>query len=139
MAGLRLRRPRITATRFKRDFLDGNDRADMWRVFDQEARRATSLTVRRHAGYWAPSWSPDGQRLAMLSTRGDNVRLWTWERASGRVGLVSPRGIDTPLVGSAILWISNREVVLPVLPEGAISDSHDAGVPGRRSGHGGLD
>lgn len=56
-------------------------------------RRAITSGASQAAGYWCAAWSPDGQQLAMLSTQpkgneprgGDNVRLYVWTRASGRL------------------------------------------------------
>ena len=55
------------------------------------------------AGYWCATWSPDGQRLALLSTApqgreprgGDNVRLYVWDRASGALTRMSDDAIMT--------------------------------------------
>lgn len=51
------------------------------------------------AGYWCPHWSPDGQRLAMLSTApsggeplgGNNARIYIWERADNALFRLSDR------------------------------------------------
>jgi dipeptidyl aminopeptidase/acylaminoacyl peptidase len=71
------------------------------------------------ASFWAPCWSPDGRRLAMLSTRGDNVHLWVWE--SGSLRQVTDRAVDLFLTGAEdrpYLWISPTRVLLTVLPAG---------------------
>ena len=69
-------------------------RGDVW-VVDRATGGQRDLTNGRAkaAGFWCATWSPDGQRLAMLSTRpergeaagGDNVRLYVWERATARL------------------------------------------------------
>lgn len=54
-------------------------------------RRAVTDGAASAAGYWCASWSPDGRRLALLSTQaalgeprgGDNVRLYVWNRDTG--------------------------------------------------------
>ena len=60
-------------------------RADIWLVSSRSGeRRLLTQGSAQAAGYWCPSWSPDGRRLAMLSTMpegkeprgGDNVRLY---------------------------------------------------------------
>ena len=59
----------------------------------------------RAAGYWCATWSPDGERLAMLSTHadpgeprgGDNVRLYIWERATKRLARAMPDGVPTQM------------------------------------------
>src|SRR5438445_2269416 len=68
-------RPKQTAIRFGSD-LSGDDNSDIWLV-DSNSGRAQDLTngAEDGAGFWAPKLSPDGKRLAMLSTRGTNVRV----------------------------------------------------------------
>lgn len=39
-------------------------------------------------GWWAPRWSSDGQRLAMLSMRRDNVTLWVTTPDDGETAKV---------------------------------------------------
>lgn len=69
-------------------------RSDVWLISTRtgERRRVTD-GAGRAAGYWCATWSPDGRRLAMLSTAsqgaeprgGDNVRLYVWDRGTGTV------------------------------------------------------
>lgn len=69
-------------------------RADVW-IVDRATGAKRNLTQGRAlaAGAWCATWSPDGQRLAFLSTRpeaqeprgGDNVRLYMWDRKTDRV------------------------------------------------------
>lgn len=66
-------------------------RSDIWLV-DRRTGVRRNLTdgAREASGFWCAKWSPDGQRLAMLSTRpegheprgGDNVRIYIWDRRS---------------------------------------------------------
>lgn len=66
-------------------------------------RRAITDGRSRAAGYWCPSWSPDGRRLAMLSTQpegdetrgGDNVRLHVWDRESGELSRAADQAVMT--------------------------------------------
>lgn len=69
-------------------------RDDVWLISTRTGeRRALTNGANRAAGYWCATWSPDGERLAMLSTAatgkeprgGDAVRLYVWERRSNRV------------------------------------------------------
>lgn len=79
-------------------------RADTW-IIDRATAKKRNITEghRRSAGAWCATWSPDGQRLAFLSTRpegaepagGDNVRLYVWERGSGKLRRLSDRGVVT--------------------------------------------
>jgi len=66
-------------------------------------RRAITAGAGQAAGYWCAAWSPDGQRLAMLSTQpegneprgGDNVRLYLWERANGTLRRAAGQAVMT--------------------------------------------
>lgn len=79
-------------------------RGDVW-LIDRATGRRRDLTGGRAkaAGFWCAIWSPDGQRLAMLSTRpeggeprgGDNVRLYVLDRASGRLGRLGDWAVVT--------------------------------------------
>lgn len=69
-------------------------RSDTWLVDRRTgARRNLTNGARDAAGFWCAKWSPDGQRLAMLSTRpegreprgGNNVRLFVWNRRSDKL------------------------------------------------------
>ena len=107
-------------TYHKWDFLWGNDRADVWLV-PSSGGTPKNLTngVSDGSGFWLPVWSPEGTRLAMLSTRGGNVRLWVWEKSSGSLKPLTERGVDTWDLGDkGPVWVSDHELFCPVLPEG---------------------
>lgn len=93
-------------------------RNDVWIISLRTGqRRNITNGVRDAAGFWCPIWSPDGARLAMLSTRsargeprgGNNVRLYVWDVAD-----VAPRRLnDAPLMtqtrgGSALYKLDIR-------------------------------
>lgn len=111
-----LKRPKMTATHHKLDFLFGTDYADIWLV---STTGGESLNITKGAadgtGYWGPAWSPDSERLALLSTLGGNVRMWVWERRSGRLKQLTERGVEP---GSRPVWLSDHVVACAVLPEG---------------------
>lgn len=79
-------------------------RNDIWLV-TRDGAQLSQLTDGKDtaAGYWCPYWSPDGQRLAMLSTAperaeprgGDNARIYVWERDSDSLRRVSDRAVMT--------------------------------------------
>jgi dipeptidyl aminopeptidase/acylaminoacyl peptidase len=109
-----------TVTYHKWDFLWGNDRADVWLV-PSSGGTPKNLTngASDGSGFWLPAWSPEGTRLAMLSTRGGNVRLWVWEKSSGSLKPLTERGVDTWDLGDkGPVWISDHELFCPILPEG---------------------
>lgn len=122
-----LQRAKATATLHKQEYLWGNDRADIWLV-DLPDGTPHRITNGFHdgSGFWAPAWSPDGQQLAMLSTRGGNVTLWVWERATGTLRQMTRRGVDleaTTILNRPYTWISATILLCPVLPEGERPDS----------------
>jgi dipeptidyl aminopeptidase/acylaminoacyl peptidase len=114
-----LQRPKETATLHIQRPLAGNDRADIWLV---ELPAGTPRNVTRGradgVGYWAPAWSPDGARLAMLSNRGGNVRLWVWEKGTGQLRQLTQRGVRLDFFNVPYAWLSTETILCPVLAEG---------------------
>lgn len=99
-----------------------NDHADVWvqSIAGGPPKNITNGIV-DESGFWAPQWSPDGQRVAMLSTRGGNVRLWMWSKSTGELEMLSDRGIDLISVDSfwdSYLWISDTEIVAGTVAAG---------------------
>jgi len=79
-------------------------RNDVWLVSTRTGeKRALTDGSPQAAGYWCATWSPDGRRLAMLSTQpegreprgGDNVRLYVWDRATGAITRMSDAAMMT--------------------------------------------
>ena len=114
-----LKRPKIEAKNYEQYFLQGNDRADVWVVSTSGSEQPKNLTKgEASAGYWNPVWSPDSQRLAVLSTRDGNVRLWVVDLASGTLKHVMAQGMNTWLEVNPPVWISEHILACAVLPEG---------------------
>ncbi len=114
-----LQRAKATTKNHKQDFLLDNDRADIWLV-DLDILIPINLTkgAAEDVGYWSPAWSPDGKRLAMLSTKGDNVTLWVWEIATDNLQQLTYKGINwEDILYPPYAWISNEEIICTVLPE----------------------
>lgn len=112
----------------ERNRLDLEDvqRADIWiaRTDGGPARNVTGGAADA-AGFWSVKWSPDGRRLAMLSTRGgDNVRLYVWARATGELRRLTEEGVDLSaqfLVAGevrpqVIAWRDTEHLLAVVLP-----------------------
>ena len=108
-------RGKATAKFHMRDFMNGLDRADIW-VASVDGGEPRNLTegAADGSGWFQPAWSPDGRRLAMLSTRGGNVLLWVWEKAGQKPKQVSPVGVEI----ARPVWLSPDEVLCAGVPEG---------------------
>lgn len=87
-------------------------RADIWLTSRSGVRRNLTKGAPTAAGFWCATWSPDGQRLAMLSTKpegseprgGDNVRLYIWDRRSDTISRVSDTPIFSQTMGGSPLY-----------------------------------
>ena len=115
-----LRRPKATAVVHARPFLEGNDRGDVWLVSTSGGQpRNLTNGLTNGSGWWAPMWSPDSLRLAMLSTKSGNVHLWLWDKPSGRLNQLTKRGVDIAVLQlPPFAWLNSRQLVCFVLPEG---------------------
>lgn len=114
-------RPWKTRLHNRVSLYDG-DISDVW---TQSAPGAPLTNLTRgagdHSGWFAPQWSADGKRLAMLSNRGDTTTLWVSEGGKPPRQLTT-RGVDliytfTP----AYFWIDETHILAVLLPEGAQS------------------
>lgn len=115
-----VQRAKITTKNHKQDFLHDNDRADIWLV-DLATSKTSNLTkgAVEDVGYWSPAWSPNGKKLAMLSTKGGNVTLWVWDKASNDFQQLTQRGINFEDVRDRpFAWINNEEIICTILPLG---------------------
>ena len=68
-------------------------RSDVWLISRRTGeRRNLTQGASSAAGFWCATWSPNGRKLGMLSTKpegdeprgGDNVRLYIWDRDTVR-------------------------------------------------------
>lgn len=92
--------------------LDGN-------VWLYSVRQGASSKItdaeKDHMRFWRPVWSPQGDKLLMLSTRGNNgsfPHLWSWDRATGQL---KPLGEEVWDEFYQPLWISNDQFVTRTL------------------------
>jgi len=111
------RRPVSAARTYQQPFLGGNDRADVW-LAPVAGGPLVNITKGEEdrSGFWKPTWSPDGARLALLSTKGgDNVYLYVWEKATGRLTKLNERGVS---ILAPPMWVDNRRLIAALLPDG---------------------
>lgn len=96
-------------------------RSDVW-IADVEGGDPRPVTDGAADGtsWFHPRWSPDGERLALLSARDGRVRAWVWNRRRDRLRKVSERPVHMEAVGPALVrWLGPRELALGLRPEGA--------------------
>jgi dipeptidyl aminopeptidase/acylaminoacyl peptidase len=119
LAMTRLRSSRLQSN-FKWQWLWGNARADVWVQLDPSGT-LTNITngALDGSGWWAPAWSPDGKLLAMLSTRGGNVRIWVWNPKDNSLKPLSSRGVElADPYARPLAWIDSRHLIFNALPPG---------------------
>ncbi|MBI3818704.1 MAG: S9 family peptidase [Planctomycetes bacterium] len=113
---------------FCRTRLGGDDRADIWLVsLSTGERRRITNGAANNCGYWSPSWSADGEKLAMLSSEGnDNAHLFVWTRRDSSLARVDKGGVHVgaavsmgPTTGFGYTWVDNNTLVAVFVPPGA--------------------
>ncbi len=129
-----------------------HERSDVW-VFSSTGQVRRNLTQGKSdaSGYWDPVWSPDGRRLAMLSSKGgENVHLYVWDRQRDRLELSTQQGVDQQVrlqlaqyerglydgVQGATFahcrWLSDSTLIFAALPAGATGEwYHETTEPQR--------
>jgi dipeptidyl aminopeptidase/acylaminoacyl peptidase len=114
------------------------DRGDIW-VIDRrtgERRNVTRGEVDSSSS-WSAVWSPDGRRLAFVSTKpakgepkgGDNVRLYVWDARRDVLTRMSERGVHLQVDVTAhdgpsrsFAWLNDSTLLALLLPPGAKAD-----------------
>lgn len=101
-------RPKTAAETYQNPFLFGKDRADVWLVATEGGSpRNLTQGISDGSGFWQPEWSPDSTRLALLSNRGGNVRLWLLDVTTGHLQRLTELAVDV-LADPPMLWVSNH-------------------------------
>ena len=114
-------RAKKTLGNFKWEYLWGNAGGDVW-VQEAPGREPVNITngASDGSGWWSPLWTPDGSKIAMLSTRGGNVWLWIWDARTRRLRQISSRAVDFggDIHESPYVWIDSQHILCAVLPAG---------------------
>ena len=122
-------RPISDIARLHMTSLDSRPRRDIWivRLSDGSRQQLTHGSA-TGSGWFDPVWSPDGRRLAMLSTDGCAcIRAWTWQLGDRAPRLLDPRNVDywvfsTVGLGDTglqpLAWLDRGTLLVPLLPAG---------------------
>lgn len=122
-------RPMSDVARVHTTSFDSRPRRDIWivRLSDGEKQQLTDGSA-TGSGWFDPVWSPDGTRLAMLSTDGCNcIRTWTYHLGDRAPRLLDPRNVDywvfsTVGLGDTglqpLAWLDRTTLLVPLLPAG---------------------
>ena len=126
-AAIVVERPIKVGESYERGYLRGLERTDIW-LASTDGKKLLNVThgEAAHAGHWNPVWSPDSQRLAMVSTRGgDNVRAYIYELNTRNLRACTKEGVDLGLRieladarASTMAWVDRNQLLLGVLPPG---------------------
>lgn len=122
-------RPMSDAARVHMTTFDARPRTDVWivRLSDGSRHQVTRGRL-TGSGWFGPVWSPDGKRLALLSTEGCTcIRAWTWRLGDREPRLVDSRNVDYWVFASdrgqvaelrPLTWLDPRTLLVPLLPAG---------------------
>ncbi len=127
LAFVRLR-PRSSVADYRWEWLAGNAAADIWLQQGQSVPANLTRGSEDGSGWWAPAWSPDGNRLAMLSTRGGTIRVWLWEHDKASVRLLVDEAVAARGGGQPYHWLDDHHLLLEVLGHGATSSASQVGL-----------
>ncbi len=120
-------RPRTSPSRYRGPGLRG-ERSDVW-VIHTGSGETRNLTdgQKDSTGAFAPQWSPDGEKLAFLSTRGrdDQLHLFVWDKGRNRTRSPSALGVLDGArfsigskASSGIAWLDDETLLFVSPPPG---------------------
>lgn len=97
--------------------------SDVW-LQEAAGKKPVNITqgLANGSGWFYPRWSPDGNRLALLSTRGGNVMLWVWEKEGNQLRRLTNQAVDFNLFYDAgFVWVDATHLLCAVRPEGELA------------------
>ena len=126
LTAVQINRTAASGGSYLRYAMDGYDRSDIWLASSDGGLRDITHGEMDGSTSWAPRWSPDGSRLAFLSTKGgDDVRLYVWDSRTDSVVREVEEGLDLDAAfaedGSTVgsfRWLDNDRLVCVTLPRG---------------------
>jgi dipeptidyl aminopeptidase/acylaminoacyl peptidase len=103
---------------------------DIW-LLARHSQTPQNLTEHRGSDtkWWSPVWSPDGERLAMLSsTRSENVSLYVWSTKTSALTRLTDRDVDEHATTGIewhhpILWLDSVTILCGTWPAGVPPNS----------------
>lgn len=124
-------RRRAASSQVTNAFLVPETRDDVW-VQESSGESVRNLTqgAADASGWWDAKWSPNGQRLTMLSSRGGQVTPWVWERTTDELRQVSRQGVDFEGDDAGCRWLDDVRLLCTAVPEGDRSTPTGSGVRG---------
>jgi dipeptidyl aminopeptidase/acylaminoacyl peptidase len=112
-------RAKKTLANHKWEYLWDNAGGDVW-VQLSPTEQPVNITngAEDGSGWWSPQWSPDGSKLALLSTRGGNVCAWLWDVRTRKFKQLTHRAVDIDIDvhERPYLWVDSEHLLVPVLP-----------------------
>jgi len=126
-----------------------NQRAELW-VASTDGKKRQKLTPEGSVqlSQWDPVWSPDSQKLALLSNEGKgNAYLKVWDRSTGKVRRLTGLGVDLNVAFSQtssraaqtnLFWVDDTHILAVLLPAGVHSHFVDENSRGAKIASGGI-
>jgi dipeptidyl aminopeptidase/acylaminoacyl peptidase len=90
-------------------------------VIDVRSHQSMRIPVRTRTA-WAPSWSPNGERLAFLADSAGLTQLWTWSRRTATARATPHVRLRFSRGSHAVRWLRDNRTVLTELAAPTVSD-----------------
>ena len=123
-------RPKTRSTPGPAESLLTEERCDVW-LTSLRTSKTWNLTngIATAAGFFMPTWSPDGQHLAMVSSRKNSDSIVVWDRRIGRMRDVVDQALDYWYPNEpSMVWSSDESLLCFLRPRGRRA----SGIEGQR-------